>query len=120
MPLHIVLIEDDADTRLVLEAILSKQHLVVTHQDGRPLLEATAHPPDLFIIDYHLPAIDGTAICKYLRIKYRNESIPIIMISANEEIEGKIKRAGATTFLKKPFTEAQLHDTIEQLFAHAK
>lgn len=108
MERKIVLIEDDADTCTLLHDILSKHHTVVTYHDGRPLLEPSFTMPDLFIIDYHLPAIDGTALCKYLRLKNERGKVPVIIISANENLENKTMNAGASAYLKKPFSADQL------------
>jgi DNA-binding response OmpR family regulator len=108
MERKIVLIEDDTDTRTLLHDILSKHHTVVTYTDGRPLLEPSFNMPDLFIIDYHLPSIDGTALCKYLRLKTDPDKVPVIIISGNENLENKTLNAGASAYLKKPFSTDQL------------
>jgi len=71
---------------------------------------------DLYIIDIHLPHINGLDIVKYIRSKDLN--IPIIMITSSLEVENFITafKNGANEFIKKPFHLEELEIRINNLF----
>ncbi len=65
---------------------------------------ARQHPPDLILLDLHLPDIQGDEILRQLRADPRTEHLPIVMISADAtpaQIE-RLRAAGASDYLTKP------------------
>lgn len=111
----IILIEDDADMRQILASILQKAEFDVSHCfEGKDVVNGNLHEPDLYIVDYKTPTIDGLALCKYLRINKRTNRIPIIVMSGNHGIKRKAIKAGANEFLCKPFKEDDLLASVRR------
>jgi DNA-binding response OmpR family regulator len=69
--------------------------------------------PDLIVLDVMLIGIDGRTLVKELRSKKETKKIPIVMISASENVEKDVYKYGADDFIPKPFNSEQLLDTIE-------
>ena len=100
----ILLAEDDADIRFILNLVLKEAgYEVETLPAGHSIVEDRNQWPDLFILDKALPTIDGLALCKFLKIKKETRNIPIIMISSYHKLQRKAREVGADDFLEKPF-----------------
>ena len=99
----ILIIEDDADIRFILDMALSEAGYQVEHASGSSLLEKRNDWPDLLILDKGLPNIDGFAICKHLRKNKETKDIPIVMISCYHNLKEKATEAGVNDFIEKPF-----------------
>ncbi len=105
---HQVLIVDDTEVNLILfEALVKKvgECDVVTYLsalDG--LAWAQTHEPDLVIVDYMMPELDGIDFIRRLRQTAGKESVLILMITANEQkpVRYRALDVGATDFLTKP------------------
>lgn len=118
MQKRILVIEDDADTCVILEKILDRAgYAVEVLTDGRAIVNGQFQVPDLFILDNRLPTIEGLAICKYLRLQSSTKHTPIIIISGADQIAGKTNPAGANHFIPKPVSAADLLKVV-QLFLH--
>jgi DNA-binding response OmpR family regulator len=111
----ILVAEDDKDILFILELILKDAgYKVEPLPDGRSIVTGRKDWPDLFILDKDLPAIDGLAICKYLKLNPDTKDIPIIMITAFHYLEQKARHAGVDEFIKKPFELKELLSTIDR------
>ena len=105
---HQVLIVDDTEINLILfEALIKKlegavSKTFVSSPDG--LAWAQANDPDLIIVDYMMPELDGIEFIQRLRETPGKEGIPILMITANDQkqIRYRALDVGATDFLTKP------------------
>jgi two-component system phosphate regulon response regulator PhoB len=87
---RILLVDDEADIVELLEYNLRQAgYTVVTARDGNTALaEVRRQKPDLVLLDWMLPDILGTDVCKRLRRDASTSTIPIMMITAkNEEID---------------------------------
>jgi DNA-binding response OmpR family regulator len=112
-PVKILVVEDNADILNALNIILgSAGYDVDVLLNGKSILQNQFVLPDLFILDKHLPDIDGLEICRYLKSKPNYKDIPIIVISASEKIRAKALAAGASSFIEKPFVMQELLNTI--------
>ncbi|MDJ0756850.1 MAG: response regulator [Ardenticatenaceae bacterium] len=104
---HILVVDDDKTNRLILELGLKKQgHQVTTAANGRQALEMIrSRPIDLVLLDIVMPEIDGFAVLTQLKSHPRLKDIPVIVISAVEEMESVVKciEMGAEDHLPKPF-----------------
>jgi CheY-like chemotaxis protein len=121
MPKKILLVEDDLDSLLVLKSSLSNAgYSVDTLTEGRSIVEQNFSIPDLFILDNCMPAIDGLALCKYLKLKADTREIPILVISGNQHLKSKAHKAGAIGFYGKPINTNNLLKTIKSLFENRK
>jgi CheY-like chemotaxis protein len=109
----IVVAEDDKDILFILDMILNDAgYQVEAMSDGRSIVSWQKEWPDLFILDKDMPAIDGIAICKYLRLNKQTKDIPIIMISAYHKLKSKAAEAGVNDFIEKPFELKDLLSTV--------
>jgi two-component system, OmpR family, response regulator len=75
--------------------------------------------PDLIILDYMLPDINGNVVCKTIRQNPNFAETKIIIVSGvvNQDEIGELLRAGADEFVKKPFNIERLIERIGQLLA---
>lgn len=116
MAKKIILVEDDQDSCLLFKHVLSGAGYEVAHSfDGTDLLHNNGTDCSLYILDNCLPSIDGVAITKYLRTKQETRATPVLIMSGNPTVKDKVKRAGATAFLTKPFEVSLFLKIVNQL-----
>jgi two-component system KDP operon response regulator KdpE len=105
----ILIIDDEAQIRKLLEITLHSNDYTVTHATNAKegLIAAANHPPDLTILDLGLPDKNGHEVLKELREWYTN---PIIILSVQSSEEDIIRAldAGANDYLVKPFRTGEL------------
>jgi two-component system, cell cycle response regulator len=115
-----VLVVDDivANVRL-LEAKLSAEYFdVATAMNGLDALEAVQRiKPDIVLLDVMMPGIDGIEVCRRIKSDPATQHIPIIMVTALDQPEDKIRglEAGADDFLTKPVNDLSLFCRIKSL-----
>jgi two-component system KDP operon response regulator KdpE len=106
---QILVIEDDASIRQVLQALLGSVgfRIVEAATAVRADIEARAHRPDLLLVDLGLPDGDGIAVIRSVRSW---SPVPIIVLSARTMEDQKIAAldAGADDYISKPFSAAEL------------
>ncbi|MBX2877486.1 MAG: tetratricopeptide repeat protein [Saprospiraceae bacterium] len=115
---HLLLVEDNADLRTYLQAQLSTQFQVTVAEDGAVgLQQAMALIPDLIISDIMMPKLDGIGLTKALRSEDTTSHIPIVLLTARDDGETKIKgfETGAEQYLLKPFEQEELLARINGL-----
>lgn len=87
-------------------------------QTGREALTAAAiSAPQVAVLDFHLPDMDGTKIMRELRTIPGCEEVPVIFVTgrATKELERELIDDGASAVLGKPFSPTDLVDRIRQL-----
>ncbi len=106
---RILVVDDDADLRWMVNKYLSKHEYSVTlAEDGEKMREVLQHESfDLAILDINLPGEDGLSLARYLR---SNHNIGIIMLSAAAEVFDRIVglEMGADDYVTKPFEPREL------------
>ena len=114
--LHIVLAEDDPEIVEVVKMILEEEGYTVNTAVTKKEIESIikAQIPDLFFLDILLSGITGKEIAEVIRSHPKTKSIPIVMLSANSNIEEIAKEAGATDFLQKPFEIEDLLSMVKK------
>jgi two-component system, OmpR family, response regulator len=121
MPDHVLVVDDDAETRKLLREYLQKQgYRVTTAADGKALRQALDRSrPDLIVLDVMLPGEDGLQLCLELRAR---SSIPIIMLTARGEETDRIVglEMGADDYLAKPFNPRELLARIKSVLRRAR
>jgi PAS domain S-box-containing protein len=108
---RILVVEDDAKMRRVLELLLSGHWTVETAADAAAAITATRErPPDLVLTDLLLPGMDGYDFLRRLRAEAGTRTLPVIVISGLTEEADRLKalEAGANDYLIKPFSEREL------------
>ncbi len=108
--MKILIIEDDIKIINFLKKGLVEECYVVDYSTNgdEGLYLASVNEYDLILLDIMLPIKDGMEVCKALRTE--NNQTPIIMLTAKDSIEDKIKGLdiGANDYLAKPFSFAEL------------
>ena len=114
---HVLVVEDDAVTRKLLQVELNKRgYSVETAADGiRALTAVDSKRPDLVLLDIVLPELDGMSLLRALKGREETRSIPVIMITSVAEPSKMIEAisAGARYFVVKPFQVSALMSKIE-------
>jgi DNA-binding response OmpR family regulator len=112
---RILLVEDDTKLGSFIEEelILEGYQVTVAHNGLDGLTMARNIQPDLLILDWMLPGISGIDLC--LRLRSTGIQVPIIMLTAKDEIPDRVAglNAGADDYVTKPFS-------IEELLARVK
>lgn len=113
---RIMIVDDDPDTVAVLSRHLKREGLVpIEACSGAECLRLLGGDPvDVILLDLMMPEMDGFEVCRKLRANPATAEIPVIMITARDDIEARSEgiRAGISEFLAKPFTRRQLLDRI--------
>lgn len=116
---RVLLVEDETDLLFVLESVLSDQGFETkTCVEGQiALARALASPPDLFVLDWMLPGIDGLELCRRLKADPRTAHVPVLLITARGR-EADVFRAladGVDDCLIKPFGIAEFVERVRAL-----
>lgn len=115
----LAVVEDNADNRLLLQAILSDQFELVEYENGTDALEGlTRSRPDLVLLDISLPGMDGKEILQRIRRDDALKSLPVIALTAHAMAGDREKflAAGFDDYITKPIVdETQLFDAISRL-----
>ena len=119
MAIRVLAVDDNAINLKVVSVTL--QHTgyeVFTAVSGPLALELAAKvQPDIILLDITMPDMDGYEVCRRLRSNPATVTIPIIMLTAHDTLEEKIKGfdSGADDYLTKPFQPAELQARIKVL-----
>ena len=102
--LVVIVIEDDADARLMYSEYLRRQGCTVfTAPDGRiGLNKIDELKPDVIVLDLAMPRVDGWTVLKQLRESSWTENIPIVIVTAVADTREGAFRAGCDAYLTKP------------------
>ena len=117
---RILVIEDEQRImQFIQRGLIYEGYRVEMAFDGRTgLAAARDNPPDLVILDWMLPGLDGLEVCKRLRSA---SGVPILMLTAKDEVNDRVTGldAGADDYLVKPFSFEELLARIRALFRRA-
>lgn len=119
---HILVVDDDKNTRLYLEAVLiAAGYTVTTAKNGIDALEKmdNAHI-DLAVLDVMMPEMDGYEFTRTLR--EGNNNLPILMVSAKQLPHDKHKgfAVGTDDYITKPIDDEEMLFRIKALLRRAK
>lgn len=114
-----VLIDDNPDNLDVLSQTLKEAGFETVEADnGLDGLELVRKiQPDVVLVDYHMPDIDGLEVTKRIRAEYGDDKIKIVMISAStfDHYREMFMKEGVHGFIGKPFTREELLGTLARL-----
>ena len=113
----VLVIDDDIKLLKMLKRTLVFENLdVLTATNGREALEVVQQEsPDLLIVDWMMPEMDGLELIQYLRDA--NNRMPILMLTARDAVENRVfgLESGADDYLVKPFAPAELVARVHAL-----
>lgn len=108
----ILAVDDQIPNRLMMRGILEREGFIVTEAaDGKEARRAAAERrPDLILMDIRMPGEDGFEACSRLKEEPRTAEIPLIFISAMDDVSEKVKgfELGAVDYVTKPFEPAEV------------
>ena len=107
----VAVVEDNADNRLLLQAILDGLYDVVEYENGVDALAGlTAHLPDLVLLDISLPGMDGNEILARIRADEGLRRLPVIALTAHAMAGDREKylAAGFNDYITKPIVDETL------------
>ncbi|MEW6666520.1 MAG: ATPase, T2SS/T4P/T4SS family [Thermodesulfobacteriota bacterium] len=115
-----ILVADDSEmmVKLLRGVLEAENYLVLTAEDGVEALKlALRERPDLVMTDLLMPKMDGIGLIAKLRSQLATRSIPIIMLSAKDELDAEVRgiEAGADDYLTKPVQAKRLLARIQRL-----
>lgn len=117
----IAVVEDNADNRLLLQALLGERYDIVEFDNGVDALAGLAiSPPDLVLLDISLPGMDGKEILDRIRADERLRLLPVIALTAHAMSGDRDKylRSGFDDYITKPIVdETILTDAIDRWLA---
>lgn len=117
----ILIADDEENIRTLIETTLeSSDCKLIQCNNGASAVElAEAQQPDLVILDWTMPRMNGLDALRSLRADSRTAKIPVIMLTAmgQEKSRSQGIEAGAHAYLVKPFSPLELLQKVQQIFA---
>jgi signal transduction histidine kinase len=114
---NILIVDDTPENLQVLSAtLLDRGYKVRGVINGKMAIRAArAGSPDLILLDIKMPAMDGYEVCLQLKADPKTSEIPVIFISALDEVLDKVTafQVGGVDFITKPFHVAEVLARIE-------
>ena len=117
----ILVADDEAATRTMLEVILSADgHDIVAVPDGKIALEyLQTHTPDIMLLDSQMPFIDGFEICARIKRIKRLRQTPVLLLTAldDDQTRDHARLVGADDIVSKPLSGKNLRGRVSQLIS---
>ena len=108
-----LIVDDDLDAQEILTRTLETAgYGVLTAENGERCLEVLeAQAVDVILLDVMMPGMDGLAVCEELKKSERTRSIPVILLTAKDDIATRAAgmRLGVSEYLAKP---VNLHEVL--------
>jgi len=119
MPTILVADDDRTLTDMLRRTLTYEGYDVLTAANGsEALAQEQAHHPDLVVLDWLMPGLDGLAVARRLRA---GDGPPILMLTARDAVEDRVVGldSGADDYLVKPFAPAELLARVRALLRRA-
>jgi putative two-component system response regulator len=115
----VLVVDDNVQNVALLEGLLSsKGYEVITAYNGKEALAKVSEVvPDIILLDVLMPVMDGNEVCARLKKDPATRFIPIVMLTALDSTEDKVRgiEAGADDFITKPFQQLELLARVKSL-----
>jgi signal transduction histidine kinase len=117
----ILIVDDTPDNLRLLSTMLTEQNYDVrsVRSGSAALMGVQGQPPDLILLDINMPGMNGYEVCQRLKQNPDSRDIPVIFISALNEVFDKVKgfSVGGVDYISKPF---QLEEVLVRVENHLK
>jgi sigma-B regulation protein RsbU (phosphoserine phosphatase) len=116
--MRILIAEDEALSRQVLQSVLKKWgYEVVATDNGQSALDILEgpEPPEIALLDWSMPQVDGVTVCKRVRAGQRIDPTYVIFVTAKASSENVVAglQAGADDYICKPFDRDELKARLQ-------
>ena len=116
--LDILVVDDNLQNlRLLITLLDTRGYLARPVNNGALALRVIqAAPPDLVLLDINMPEMDGYEVCEKLKEDPRTRNIPVIFLSAYQDLSEKLKafQVGGVDYITKPFVAEEVFARIER------
>ncbi|MCS6848445.1 MAG: response regulator transcription factor [Anaerolineae bacterium] len=116
----VLVVEDDPKAAQMLQRALTYEgYHVLSASNGREALDqARDHNPDLVVLDWNIPALDGLSVLERLR---NADSTPVLMLTGRADLDDKVRAlsTGADDYLVKPFAPEEFVARVRALLRRA-
>ena len=120
-PALILIVDDEGDNRELLQIILNWSGFVtqIAVSGEEALVNVTAKPPDLILVDLLMPGMDGYQLIASLKQRPETAQIPVIMLSAMNDSATRKRAlsAGAAAYITKPIDRSELCEQVRGVLA---
>ncbi|MBA3611441.1 MAG: response regulator [Nitrospirales bacterium] len=121
-PVKTILIADDEeDLRLLVQVTLEHpSYRILTAVDGCAAMDALCtHIPDLLILDWMMPGLNGCEVVRKIRLRSDTARIPIVMLTAKDGLDAREQMASLNLagYLVKPFSPLELIQKVREVLA---
>jgi CheY-like chemotaxis protein len=115
----ILVADDDKDILALVRTVLERSgHEVIAVSDGEEALDSVRmRRPDLAVLDVTMPRVDGLEVLRRLRSDTETTGLPVVLLTAQAQ-EADLERgfaAGASAYVKKPFSPRELAARVAEL-----
>ncbi|MDE6283308.1 MAG: response regulator [Muribaculaceae bacterium] len=118
-----LVIDDNADMRNLIESVLGEEYQIYQAADGREgLAKAVRFVPDIIISDIMMPVMDGLEFCRRVKSEVTTSHIPVVMLTACAQDEQRVEGydCGADGYISKPFSGEVLRARCRNLLDNRK
>jgi len=108
---RVLIVDDSREVREILVEYLEEAYLVSTAADGEQALQAYREaPPDIILLDLHMPQMSGLEVIKHIRDHLQNQEVYILVVTAETSFTTKKEAlvSGANDYLVKPYHPEEL------------
>jgi DNA-binding response OmpR family regulator len=113
---EIMVVDDDPDTLSILVRYIRREGFTVVEVSSgvECLRRVRQNPPDVILLDLMMPEMDGFEVCHALRIDSATAEIPVIMLTARDDVEARVQgmELGVSEFIAKPVVRRELTERI--------
>ncbi|MDR3339625.1 MAG: response regulator [Candidatus Symbiothrix sp.] len=116
--IHLLIVEDNEDLRILIASIFSKRYFVITAENGEKALSLIKeHKIDMIISDVMMPEMDGLELCRRIKNDLETSHIFVLLLTVKHSAEDRVEcyNAGADGYISKPFDLKVLKARVDNL-----